>query len=263
MAGRHGHPRPAPRRLLPCCTVAVGAVMLAGSVLQLVPVLDQRREAAAVSSTTGGSPAYPNGFEGTGTAADEFVVDETTATALSRRAAAGAQAASEQKGPGGARAPGQPGAWGAQQGRAQAGKRQHPRRRVQARLIRLGLNPDKTLQVPRSYSLAGWYTKGAAPGEVGPAVVLGHYDSVDGPAVFYRLKDLRPGQIVHIRRADGFSAKFVVDRVKRFGKDDFPTHEVYGRVDRPNLRLITCGGSFDYATRHYRDNVVVFAHLVQ
>ncbi len=133
---------------------------------------------------------------------------------------------------------------------------------VQSRLIRLGLNPDKTLQVPRSYSLAGWYTRGAAPGEVGPAVILGHYDSVDGPAVFYRLKELQPGQTVQVRRADGSTVKFAVDRVKRFGKDDFPTDEVYGRVDRPELRLITCGGSFDYRTRHYRDNVVVFAHLV-
>ncbi len=132
---------------------------------------------------------------------------------------------------------------------------------MQTRLIRLGLNPDKTLQVPRSYSLAGWYTKGAAPGEVGPAFIVGHYDSVNGPAVFYRLKELERGQAVQVRRADGSTAKFNVDRVRRFGKDECPTDEMYGSVNRSALRLVTCGGSFDYRTRHYRDNVVVFAHI--
>lgn len=133
---------------------------------------------------------------------------------------------------------------------------------VQTRLVRLGLNADQSLQVPRSGAFAGWYTKGAAPGEVGPAVIVGHYDSVDGPAVFYRLSELQPGQSVQVGRADGTVVTFAVDRVKRFSKGEFPTDEVYGRVNRPELRLITCGGSFDYDTRRYRDNYVVFAHIV-
>ena len=133
---------------------------------------------------------------------------------------------------------------------------------VQTRLVKLGLNADQSLQVPHRDELAGWYTRGAVPGEVGPAVIVGHYDSVDGPAVFYRLSELLPGQTVQVGRADGTVVTFAVDRVEQFKKGGFPTDEVYGRVNRPELRLITCGGSFDYETRHYRENSVVFAHMI-
>ena len=129
-------------------------------------------------------------------------------------------------------------------------------------LLRVGLNPDRSLEVPSSFSVAGWYEQGTAPGAVGPAVVVGHYDSVDGPGVFYLLDRLVAGQRVHVRRADGSRVEFVVDRVERVGKDDFPTSAVYGPVDRPELRLITCGGVFDRGSRHYRDNTIVFAHAV-
>ena len=133
---------------------------------------------------------------------------------------------------------------------------------VRTRLVGLGLNPDRSLEVPTDYALAGWYTRGAVPGEVGPAVAVGHYDSVDGPAVFYRLRELRRGQLMQVRRVDGSVLVFSVDRVERVDKSGFPSAEVYGDVVRPELRLITCGGAFDRSTRHYRDNVVAFAHLV-
>ena len=129
-------------------------------------------------------------------------------------------------------------------------------------LLRVGLNADRSLEVPDSFTLAGWYERGTAPGAVGPAVIVGHYDSVDGPGVFYRLDELVAGQRIHVRRADGSRASFAVDRVEQVGKDEFPTSEVYGPVDRPELRLITCGGDFDRGTRHYRDNTIVFAHAV-
>jgi len=129
-------------------------------------------------------------------------------------------------------------------------------------LLRVGLNADRSLEVPDSFSIAGWFERGTAPGEVGPAVIVGHYDSVDGPGVFSGLDQLLPGEPVHVRRADGSRVSFVVDRIEQVGKDDFPTSEVYGPVDRPELRLITCGGVFDRGTRHYRDNTIVFAHLV-
>ena len=255
MAGRHRRPRSSFRRLLPWCTAALGAVLFTGSMVQLVPIIDERRDAVALSSTTSAVPVDPRGFEPDGIAADDFVVDESAGSAVEPLLA--------RKQPprtaGGRRS--DDAAPTARTRRAKPASVSIPSIGVGTRLVRLGLNPDKTLQVPRNYSLAGWYTKGAAPGEVGPAVLVGHYDSVDGPAVFYRLKELQPGQKVHVRRADGSTAKFVVDRVKRFGKDDFPTQEVYGDVERPELRLITCGGSFDHRTRHYRDNVVVFAHL--
>jgi len=133
---------------------------------------------------------------------------------------------------------------------------------VDTGLLRVGLNVDRSLEVPDSFSVAGWYERGTAPGQVGPAVIVGHYDSVDGPGVFSRLDRLLPGQRVHVDRADGSRVSFIVDRVQQVGKDDFPTAAVHGPVGRPELRLITCGGDFDRDSRHYRDNTIVFAHQV-
>ena len=107
----------------------------------------------------------------------------------------------------------------------------------------------------------GWYTNGPAPGEQGPAVILGHLDSVTGPAVFYRLSSLRPGSAIVVSRDDGSRATFVVQRVASFPVDSFPTAEVYGATTDPELRLITCGGQYSLAQRRYLQNVVVFAVL--
>ena len=135
---------------------------------------------------------------------------------------------------------------------------------VSTALMELGLNPDGTIAVPplRAGAPAGWYRNLATPGEVGPAVILGHVDTArDGPAVFYQLRDLRPGDEVSVRRADGRTAVFGVDRVAEYPKSQFPSEDVYGAVDRPVLRLITCGGTFDRLQRSYRGNVVVYATL--
>jgi hypothetical protein len=135
---------------------------------------------------------------------------------------------------------------------------------VSTPLMALGLNPDGTIAVPplRRGAPAGWYRYLVTPGEVGPAVILGHVDSArDGPAVFYRLQELRPGDTVAIRRADGTTGVFTVSRVAQYPKLAFPADEVYGGVDHPALRLITCGGSFDHVHRQYRGNVVVYAEL--
>ena len=130
-------------------------------------------------------------------------------------------------------------------------------------LVELGKEPDGSLEVPSDYDTAGWFAPGPAPGQFGPAVLAGHVDSKDGPAVFYRLAELRPGAIVEVAREDGRVARFVVDKVERYAKDRFPTVAVYGdTTQRAELRLITCGGRFDARTGHYTDNVVVFAHLL-
>jgi hypothetical protein len=132
-----------------------------------------------------------------------------------------------------------------------------------AGLVGLGTNPDGSLEVPKDFARAGWWTPGPTPGQFGPAVIAGHVDSKRGPAVFYRLGALRPGADVRVTRADGSVARFTVDRVGRYAKDAFPTAEVYGNTtNRAELRLITCGGDFDRSTGHYVDNVVAFAHLV-
>ena len=135
---------------------------------------------------------------------------------------------------------------------------------VGAPVMRLGKNPDGTVQVPPlgDHNLAGWYAYGAAPGQRGAAVILGHVDSLTGTSVFFDLKDLRAGDRIYVTLADGAVAAFAVDGVQKVAKTAFPTAAVYGRARYPELRLITCGGPFDETSGHYLDNIIVYAHLV-
>ncbi|MDP8936215.1 MAG: class F sortase [Actinomycetota bacterium] len=128
---------------------------------------------------------------------------------------------------------------------------------VIASLVPLGINPDGTLEVP-SYDEAGWYAGGTRPGDAGPAVIVAHRDSTVGPAVFYALENLRPGDVVHVDYRDG-TVSFVVRESRSFAKSRFPTVQVYGSTDGPELRLVTCDGSFDRNARSYRSNLVVWA----
>jgi LPXTG-site transpeptidase (sortase) family protein len=132
---------------------------------------------------------------------------------------------------------------------------------VKTPLVRLGLTAAGTLQVPGSTAVAGWYTGSPRPGEPGAAVIAGHIDSDRGPGVFYRLADLKPGNLVYVQRGRGRLAVFKVTAVRTFPKSKFPTAAVYGPVPDSQLRLITCGGTFDPATGHYLSNVIVFATL--
>ncbi len=130
-------------------------------------------------------------------------------------------------------------------------------------LVRLDLGADGVLPAPEDYDLPGWYTGGPNPGQLGPAVIAGHVDGPDGPAVFYRLGELAVGALVDVTRADGTVATFAIDSVERYAKAEFPTSRVYGNTtDRAEIRLITCGGAFDRTTGHYVDNIVAFGHLV-
>ena len=130
---------------------------------------------------------------------------------------------------------------------------------VRTQLITLGLAAGGALQVPASTSVAGWYTGSPRPGAIGSAIIVGHIDSRSGPGVFYRLPELRAGDRVYVRRADGTTAEFKVTAVQTYLKDRFPTQAVYGATPDAELRLITCGGAFDFATGHYLSNVVVYA----
>jgi hypothetical protein len=125
----------------------------------------------------------------------------------------------------------------------------------------LEVDPTGTLAPPDDVATAGWFSQGPAPGDVGPAVLVGHVDSTAGPGVFFRLRDLRPGDDIGVRRADGSVLHFAVTRVARYPKTAFPTAAVYGPTPDPELRLVTCGGAFDRAARSYLDNVVVYARL--
>lgn len=136
---------------------------------------------------------------------------------------------------------------------------------VHSPLLQLGLDPDGTVQVPPlgPVSEAGWYRYSPTPGQLGPAVILGHVDSAQyGPGVFFRLRLLRPGATISVTRTDHRVARFRVDRIAEYPKDHFPTAEVYGNTDDATLRLITCGGQFDWSAGSYVDNVVVYASLV-
>ncbi|MEU3030981.1 class F sortase [Streptomyces incarnatus] len=137
-----------------------------------------------------------------------------------------------------------------------------PAIRVNAPLMGLALTPSGSLDVPpaQNKNLAGWYEAGTAPGERGTAIVAGHVDNTEGPAVFYDLGALKRGARIEVDRRDGTVAEFTVDAVEVYAASDFPDQKVYGAATRPELRVITCGGGYSKTTG-YQGNVVVFAHL--
>lgn len=140
-----------------------------------------------------------------------------------------------------------------------------PRIHVNAPVEPLGLNPDGTVEVPALTrpNLAGWYRYGPTPGQKGAAVLLGHVDAHRHQAVFFRLGSLQRGDHIHVERAGGSIATFVVDSVVPVPKDEFPTRSVYGKTKYAALRVITCGGRYDKKTMHYLSNIIVYAHLVR
>lgn len=130
-------------------------------------------------------------------------------------------------------------------------------------VLGLGLNEDRSLEVPKDAKTVGWYERGDSPGTEGPAVFASHinYGGVEGG--FANLADVEAGDQVLVPRADRTTAVFVVDRVDTVSKETFPTAQVYGPTFRPEIRLITCGGEFDSGVRSYEDNVVVYGHLTE
>lgn len=135
---------------------------------------------------------------------------------------------------------------------------------VRSELLHLGVNADGSIQVPSLTTSAGeaaWYKYSATPGQIGASVIEGHVDSYDGPAVFFRLGALHPGDIIDVTLADRVTAIFRVTGVREYSKARFPGRIIYGATNYAALRLITCGGSYDPATRHYLDSTVVFASL--
>ncbi|MFI6097352.1 class F sortase [Lentzea sp. NPDC051213] len=139
-----------------------------------------------------------------------------------------------------------------------------PKIGAKSSLIPLGLNPDETVEVPpvEQPMQAGWYKLARTPGEAGPAVLLGHVDGNKQPGIFSRLHELAEGDEVEVSRKDGTTARFRVHKKEQIAKDRFPTEAVYGDTAAAELRLITCGGSFDAAARSYRDNIIIYATLI-
>jgi len=131
-----------------------------------------------------------------------------------------------------------------------------------SQMIPLGRNADGTIQTPSNTVETGWFKSGPGPGELGPAVVVGHVDSYRGPGVFFHLRALRRGDAINVTLANGHKLRFLVTGSKDVSKSSFPTNLVFARTTVPTLRLITCGGQFDRSTGHYLNNYIVFARLV-
>jgi len=129
---------------------------------------------------------------------------------------------------------------------------------VDADLGPLHMDKSNQLEAPADFQEPGWYAEGTVPGDIGPAVIAGHLDSVHGKAIFYRLPELKTSDVILVERG-GKWLTFQVVSTAKFAKNKFPTADVYGPTPDPQLRLITCGGGFDPERRSYRDNIVVFA----
>ncbi|MBP0935932.1 class F sortase [Streptomyces sp. KCTC 0041BP] len=129
-------------------------------------------------------------------------------------------------------------------------------------VLRLGLEADGTVEVPSvaDGDKIGWYTKGVTPGQTGPAVLIGHFDTARGPAVLKDVSKVRTGDEITVSRADGSSAVFRVRELEQVDKSRFPTAKVYGNTTRPELRVITCGG--EITAGHRPDNIILYADLV-
>jgi len=133
---------------------------------------------------------------------------------------------------------------------------------VRTRVDPVGLNADQTVQVPTDFTKAGWFRLGPSHGQQGSAVILGHVDSYTGPALFYRLRMLRPRDRVTVTLTDGTVVRFAVDSVNTYANPDFPAQRVYGPHGGATLQLVTCGGPFDQRTHSYTANVVAWTHMV-
>lgn len=129
-------------------------------------------------------------------------------------------------------------------------------------LITTGKNDKGELAVPERHDVAAWYELSPTPGEIGPSIIVGHVDTYMGPSVFFYLKELQTGQKIYVDREDGSRVTFRVDGQQLVDQNAFPTEQVYGNIDHPGLRLITCGGAFDPASGEYLQNTVVFATYI-
>lgn len=237
--GRHGKPWRAAGAAVVVLLAMVGAGMIGASFRTVPP--PRPPQPLAQAGPAGPASASGTAADGTGTG-DQASVDDGTTAAPNPDSATAAMALP----------------------RSTPTTISIPRIGVDAEIMTLGKNPDGTVQVPPldQAMKAGWYSPGASPGETGNAVIVGHVDSAKlGPAVFFSLGSLTKGDTISVAREDGSTATFTVDEVKSYPKTAFPTELVYGPSDRPELRVVTCGGAFDQNARSYVDNVIVFATM--
>ena len=134
---------------------------------------------------------------------------------------------------------------------------------VEASVVKVGLEKDGSLETPDLFSdLVGWYEYGPTPGEKGPAVLVGHVDTYKGPSVFWNLSKLNKKDVIEIARKDSQVVKYEVTKIETYPQDRFLTEKVYGNIDHAGLRIITCGGAFNYVTGKYSHNTIIFARVI-
>ena len=133
---------------------------------------------------------------------------------------------------------------------------------VDAEIVPVGLLENGDMEVP-SFGLAGWYKLGPLPGANGPAVIVAHLDTKKGPAVFYGLRELQPGDEIVVYGREGDMARFVVDTTEQQLKTELPVERIWNDTWEPVIRLITCAGDFDRSAGHYLSNMIVYGHLVE
>lgn len=138
-----------------------------------------------------------------------------------------------------------------------------PKINARSNLLSLGLAADGSVALPpvTTPMQASWFNGSPTPGELGPSVIFGHVDGDKQAGIFFNLHELTRGDLVLVKRTDGTTATFQVTKIEEISKNTFPTDEVYGNTSDAELRLITCGGSFDSSVHSYRDNIIVFAAL--
>jgi sortase (surface protein transpeptidase) len=136
-----------------------------------------------------------------------------------------------------------------------------PKIAVDTEVTSTGLGQSGAIQMPERYDITAWYTGSPTPGELGPAIIAGHVDSFKGTGIFFRLRELQPGDTVSVSRVDGTTATFKITSLEQYPKNSFPTQKVYGNITYAGIRLITCGGAFDSQTYEYTDNIVAYGEL--
>jgi sortase (surface protein transpeptidase) len=137
-----------------------------------------------------------------------------------------------------------------------------PSQGIDAQVVPVGITPTGEMEAPAGYAEVGWYRYGARPGEPGRAVLAGHLDSRDGPAVFFQLGSLQPGDTIEVQFGDGGEPRiFRVRELAQYPVDDAPLDDIFGPVDHPELVLITCAGEFEGAELGYSERVIVYADV--
>lgn len=138
---------------------------------------------------------------------------------------------------------------------------QIPSINLNTQLTELAVNSTDQPSAPPNPWVPGWYPASPAPGDVGPAIIAGHLDTYTGPAIFWRLSQVQVGNTILISRADGTTITFDIYKVQAVSQQNFPSQEVYGPTPFPELRLLTCAGTWSSAIQRYSQNLVVFARL--